>query len=38
MGEDGFSTIRCVGDDPMVKAMMDEGMPLGDLWYGDYLD
>ena len=37
-GEDGFATIRRVSDDPIVKAMVEEGLPLGSLWYSDYLD
>ena len=37
-GEDGFSTIRRASDDPIVNAMVEEGLPLGDLWYSDYLD
>ena len=37
-GEDGFSTIRRASDDPVVKSMVEEGLPLGGLWYGDYLD
>ena len=36
--EDGFSTIRRASDDPIVKAMVEEGLPLGSLWYSDYLD
>ena len=36
--EDGFSTIRRASDDEIVKAMVDEGLPLGGLWYSDYLD
>ena len=36
--EDGFATIRRASDDPIVKAMADEGLPLGGLWYSDYLD
>ena len=35
---DGFSTIRRASDDEIVKAMVDEGLPLGGLWYSDYLD
>ena len=35
---DGFSTIRRASDDVIVKAMVDEGLPLGGLWYSDYLD
>jgi predicted ATPase len=37
-GEDGFSTIRRASDDPIVVAMVEEGLPLGSLWYSDYLD
>jgi len=37
-GGDGFSTIRRASDDPVVKNMVDEGLPLGGLWYSDYLD
>lgn len=37
-GNDGFSTIRRASDDAIVKAMVDEGLPLGSLWYSDYLD
>lgn len=35
---DGFSTIRRVSDDPVVNNMVAEGLPLGGLWYSDYLD
>ena len=34
----GFSTIRRASDDPIVRAMVEEGLPLGSLWYSDYLD
>lgn len=37
-GPDGFSKIRRASDDTIVKAMVDEGLPLGSLWYSDYLD
>ena len=37
-GEDGFSTIRRASDDPIVSNMVAEGLPLGGLWYSDYLD
>ena len=36
--EDGFSTIRRASDDPIVNNMVAEGLPLGGLWYSDYLD
>ena len=35
---DGFSSIRRASDDATVKAMVNEGLPLGGLWYSDYLD
>lgn len=37
-GQDGFSTIRRADADPVVKNMVAEGLPLGGLWYSDYLD
>ena len=37
-GEDGFSTVRRASDDPIVRAMFEEELPLGGLWYSDYLD
>ena len=37
-GEDGFSTIRRASDDKVVKAMFEEDLPLGSLWYSDFLD
>ena len=37
-GEEGFSTIRRASDDPIVGNMVAEGLPLGGLWYSDYLD
>jgi predicted ATPase len=37
-GQDGFSTIRRVSELEMVKNLVAEGLPLGGLWYSDYLD
>ncbi|MHB8422843.1 MAG: AAA family ATPase [Leptospirales bacterium] len=37
-GGDGFSVIRRASDDTVVKNMVEEGLPLGGLWYSDYLD
>ncbi len=37
-GTDGFSTIRRASDDPLVKNLVEEGLPLGGLWYSDYFD
>ena len=35
---DGFATIRRASNDEIVQAMVDEGLPLGSLWYSDYLE
>ncbi|MCU7906933.1 MAG: AAA family ATPase [Candidatus Thiodiazotropha sp. (ex Epidulcina cf. delphinae)] len=35
---EGFSSIRRASDDLIVKNMVAEGLPLGGLWYSDYLD
>ncbi len=35
---DGFPTISRASDDETVRAMVEEGLPLGGLWYSDYLD
>ncbi len=37
-GTDGFSTILRASDIPAVKELVSEGLPLGGLWYSDYLD
>lgn len=37
-GENGFSTIKQASEYLAVKNMVDEGLPLGGLWYSDYLD
>ena len=37
-GTDGFSSIRRASDDPLVKNLVEEGLPLGGLWFSDYLD
>ena len=37
-GEDGFASIRRASDDPTIVNMVAEGLPLGGLWYSDYLD
>lgn len=34
----GFSELRRASDDLMIKNMVDEGLPLGSLWYSEYLD
>lgn len=37
-GDDGFSQIRRASDDVLINNMVQEGLPLGGLWYSDYLD
>ncbi len=37
-GSDGFATIRRANEDLLVKNLVAEGLPLGGLWYSDYLD
>lgn len=37
-GYDGFSRIRRASEDPIVTSLVDEGLPLGSLWYSEYLD
>lgn len=36
--EDGFSTIRRASEDSIVQGLVSEGLPLGGLWYSDYLE
>lgn len=35
---DGYSTIQRASDLEVVRNLVDEGLPLGGLWYSDYLD
>ena len=35
---DGFSSIRRASQSAVVRAMVEQGLPLGGLWYSDYLD
>ena len=37
-GEDGFSKIRRASEDQLVNNLVEEGLPLGGLWFSDYLD
>ena len=37
-GADGFALIRRASEDETVRNMVAEGLPLGGLWYSDYLD
>ena len=36
--EDGFSTISRASGNEIINAMVEEGLPLGSLWYSDYMD
>ena len=37
-GDDGFSKIRRASEDPVIQGLVGEGLPLGGLWYSDYLE
>ncbi|MFA0922785.1 AAA family ATPase [Xanthomonas fragariae] len=37
-GKNGFSAIRRASDIELVRNLVEEGLPLGGLWYSDYLD
>ncbi len=37
-GSDGFSKVTRASADPTINAMVGEGLPLGSLWYSNYLD
>lgn len=37
-GGDGFSTIHRANEESIVNNLVAEGLPLGGLWYSDYLD
>jgi predicted ATPase len=36
--QDGFSRIRRASQTPSINNLVEEGLPLGGLWYSDYLD
>ena len=36
-GKDGASTVRRAGDDAAVVGMVEDGIPLGSLWYSNHL-
>ncbi|MGC8475797.1 MAG: AAA family ATPase [Acetobacteraceae bacterium] len=36
--KDGFSAVRRASEIEVVRNMVDEGLPLGGLWFSDYLD
>jgi len=37
-GDDGFSSIHRADSDPLVQNLVEQELPLGGLWYSDYLD
>jgi predicted ATPase len=37
-GPDGFSRIWRTSENPIIQNLVNEGLPLGGLWYSDYLD
>lgn len=37
-GDDGFSKIYRASDNAIIQGLVDEGLPLGGLWYSDYLE
>ena len=37
-GADGYSTLRRASEIEVVRNMVEQGLPLGGLWYSDYLD
>ncbi|MDR0704835.1 MAG: AAA family ATPase [Planctomycetaceae bacterium] len=37
-GQDGFSVVKRASEIQIVKHLVDSGLPLGGLWYSDYLD
>jgi predicted ATPase len=37
-GDDGFSTIKRASADPLINNLVEQDLPLGGLWYSDYLD
>jgi predicted ATPase len=37
-GRDGYSQIKHASDDPLVKNLVEQELPLGSLWYSNYLD
>lgn len=37
-GQDGFSTIKRASEDSLIQNLVSQGLPLGGLWYSDYLD
>ncbi len=37
-GADGFSTIKRASADPLINNLVAQDLPLGGLWYSDYLD
>jgi len=36
--KNGYSEIRRASEDPIIRGLVDEGLPLGGLWYSDYFE
>ncbi|MBF0134788.1 MAG: AAA family ATPase [Magnetococcales bacterium] len=36
--DNGFATLSHASDNPVIVNMVNEGIPLGNLWYSDYMD
>lgn len=36
--DDGFSKIHRASENPVIQDLVNEGLPLGGLWYSDYLE
>ena len=37
-GDDGFSKIHRASENTLIQGLVNEGLPLGGLWYSDYLE
>ena len=37
-GQNGFAVVRRASEDATTNHLVAEGLPLGGLWYSDYLD
>ena len=37
-GNDGFVAVHHAADDKAIRELVGQGLPLGNLWYSDYLD
>jgi len=37
-GNDGFSKVRRASENSVIQGLVEEGLPLGSLWYSDYFE